>query len=252
MGLCEVCDYNEAKYTCPKCEVKTCCIKCVNIHKKELECTGIRDKTKFIPIKEMTKTDFMSDYTFLEECTRYVSDRKRDQLKRHTRYNKSLPTHMFKLRCGANERKIKLRFLLPIFSKHKSNTTFYDWKSKIIFWRIEWIFVNAGNLKFVDERCNEQVKLYELVDKYMAPNDPNQSDFIRKSLAYYQSQGISGVRVLLKAEGIRNSKHRFFDLDLEKTLNENLAGKTIVEFPIIYIIYNDIAADEFDVIDSGK
>lgn len=218
----------------------------------ELECSGIRDKTKFIPIKEMTSTDFMSDYSFLEECTRYVADRKRDQFKRYTRYNKALPTHLFKLRCGASDRKITLRFLLPIFSKHTTNTTFYDWKSKVIHWRIEWIFINASNLMFVDERCNEQIKLGQLVNKYMATNDPNQSELIRKSLEYYQARGVSKVRLLLKAEGIKNSKTRFFDLDIEKTLNENLAGKTIVEYPIIYVAYDDIASDEFDIIDSGK
>lgn len=42
LGKCEVCNANSAKYTCPKCEVKTCQIKCVRIHKKELECDGIK------------------------------------------------------------------------------------------------------------------------------------------------------------------------------------------------------------------
>lgn len=57
---CEVCGKNKAKYTCPKCEVRTCCLECVNIHKKELECDGIRDKTKFIPLKSFTDLDILS------------------------------------------------------------------------------------------------------------------------------------------------------------------------------------------------
>lgn len=131
LGLCEVCNFLEAKYTCPKCEVKTCCVRCLQIHKKELDCNGIRDKTKFIPIRNMTKMDFLSDYTFLEEATRYVADRKRDPLKRFTRYNKNLPAHKFKLRCAAHDRKTSLRFLLALFSKHTANTSFYDWKAKV-------------------------------------------------------------------------------------------------------------------------
>lgn len=60
MKNCEVCNAVEAKYTCPKCEVRTCCISCVKIHKKELECDGIRDKTKFIPKNQFTDLDLLS------------------------------------------------------------------------------------------------------------------------------------------------------------------------------------------------
>ena len=250
--LCEVCNHVEAKYTCPKCEVKTCCLKCVNIHKKELECNGIRDKTKFIPIKDMTNIDFMSDYTFLEQCTRYVSDRKSDKLKHHTRFNKNLPAHMFKLRCAAHERKINLKFLLKIFTKHNVNTTFYDWKEKIIHWRIEWIFSHAQNVKFVDERCSEHDSLNKLLTKYLtAPTEPTDSSIlINKHLEYYQSKDQNELQVLLKAEGVKGCKRRFFAMDMAKTLKDNLAGKTIVEFPIMYVVYKDITS-EFNVIDSG-
>lgn len=250
LGLCEVCNFLEAKYTCPKCEVKTCCLKCLNIHKKELECTGIRDKTKFIPIKNMTKMDYMSDYTFLEEFTRYVSDRKRDKLKRFTRL-KNLPSHLFKLRCAAHERKISLHFLLANFSQHNVNTTYYDWKTKIIHWRVEWIFTNASNVKLSDERCSEAEPLSKLVGKYINANDSFSTDLVRKSLQFYQSRGFTGLRVLLKAEGVKRCKNRFFELDLGQTLRENLVGKTVVEFPTIYVIYDEIA-QEFETIDSGK
>ena len=57
---CEVCAVNKAKYTCPKCEVRTCGLACVNIHKKELECDGIRDKTKFVPLSSFTDLDLLS------------------------------------------------------------------------------------------------------------------------------------------------------------------------------------------------
>lgn len=56
---CEVCGI-KAQYTCPKCEVRTCSLTCVNIHKKELECDGIRDKTKFIPLTSFTDLDLLS------------------------------------------------------------------------------------------------------------------------------------------------------------------------------------------------
>jgi len=47
LGYCEVCSSDAAKYCCPRCEVKTCSLSCVNIHKKELECDGKKYKTGF-------------------------------------------------------------------------------------------------------------------------------------------------------------------------------------------------------------
>lgn len=274
--MCEVCNHVQAKYTCPKCEVKTCCLRCLNIHKKELECSGIRDKTKFVALRDMTQLDFVSDYTFLEECTRYVADRKRDHLKRHTRYNKSLPAHLFKLRAAAGERRTALRFLLALFSRRAANTTFFDWKTCVIRWRVEWVFPNAGGLVCADAQCDERTPLRQLLQKYVEevpeadaaevlitnsqqppdgerrPDPPAPLDAaVRKALEFYRSRGLAAMRVLLKAEGIKRSRTRYWELDVQQSLRANLADKTIVEFPVVYVVYDDVVK-EFDVIDSGE
>lgn len=87
LGDCEVCGGNNAKYTCPKCEVKSCCVKCVRIHKKELECDGIRDKTKYVPISKFTNLDLLSDYRLLEDATRAVESLKKGKSKQEMRMN---------------------------------------------------------------------------------------------------------------------------------------------------------------------
>lgn len=61
------------------------------IHKKELECDGIRDRTKFIPMQNFTDRDLLSDYKLLEECARFVYGIKRDKKKKFTRIDKELP-----------------------------------------------------------------------------------------------------------------------------------------------------------------
>lgn len=271
LGLCEVCNHVQAKYTCPKCEVKTCCLGCLTIHKRELQCTGIRDKTKFIAMRDMTQLDFVSDYTFLEECTRYVADRKRDHLKRHTRYNKSLPAHLFKLRAAAGERRTALRFLLALFSRRAANTTFFDWKTCVIRWRVEWVFPNAGGLVCADAQCDERTPLRQLLQRYVEEQQPAEvaaaagddgpavvavpaaplDASVRKALEFYRSRGLASMRVLLKAEGIKRSRTRFWELDVQRSLRANLADKTIVEFPVVYVVYDDVVK-EFDVIDSGE
>ncbi|XP_039765668.1 box C/D snoRNA protein 1 [Pararge aegeria] len=247
LGDCEVCGSNEAIYTCPKCEVKTCCLECVRIHKKELECDGTRDRTKFIYMKDFTDTDLLSDYRLLEECARFVYAVKKDEKKRFTRIDKDLPIHLHKLKLAARHRGTVLQFLSQNFTRHKINTTKYIYKTNQIQWRVEWIFPNveAKPLKFVDEICTEKSKLSELLDKFLNPNAPGFEG--SKDLVYYKSAGFSGVKVLLKAEKLKGSAKKFFELDTTESLAENLSGKCIVEFPIIFVVLKDHAYN-FDII----
>jgi hypothetical protein len=194
----------------------------------------------------MTEMDLMSDYTFLEECTRYVKDRQRDKIKHFTRYNKRLPGPQFRIRGVARKHGITLRYLLANFTRNKNNTTRLDYKTNTIHWRVEWVFPNAGNLKFVDEQCNELEPMSALLTKYFDDTDPS-----KRQLEYYQARGIGNIRILLKAEGVKRSNNRFYELNLKTTLRDNLKGKTIVEYPVVYLVFPDSVPDGFDVIDSG-
>lgn len=44
---------------------------------------------------------------------------------------------------------------------------------------------------------------------------------------------------------------RFYELDVTQSLQENFKSKTIIEYPIIYVIQKD-HSDMFEVIESGK
>lgn len=115
LGKCGKCNLNEAKYTCPRCDFKSCSLKCVNVHKVEYDCNGVRDKTKFIRVSEFTDLDllsgnkifsiaannllliiyFLKDYRMLEETGRSVDNYHRDPSKYCTRINKDLPVVSF-------------------------------------------------------------------------------------------------------------------------------------------------------------
>ncbi|XP_030379645.1 box C/D snoRNA protein 1 [Scaptodrosophila lebanonensis] len=260
LGLCEVCARIEARYCCPKCEVKTCCLACVQIHKRELKCDGIRDRTKYLPLHEMTAREFMSDYCFLEECTRFTEDRKRDKIKRYTRQQAMVPLPQHRMRSAALERGTRLHLLLPNFTRHKQNTTYLNWKLNRLYWRVEWVFLNASvpstggddvaPARFVDARCDEQQTLAELLLKYV----DLEQDMAReqhKLLCYYQSAGIAKLHALLRAEGVRNCSSRYYALDMQKTLRENLAGKTVIEFPTIHVTYEEQLIG-YNIIDSDE
>ena len=47
LGVCGACENSRAKYTCPKCKFASCSLKCVQQHKQESGCDGIRNKTNY-------------------------------------------------------------------------------------------------------------------------------------------------------------------------------------------------------------
>ncbi|KAL2726820.1 box C/D snoRNA protein 1 [Vespula squamosa] len=255
---CEVCNANKAKYTCPKCEVRTCCLICVNIHKKELECDGIRDRMKFKPLSSFTDLDLLNDYRLLEEVGRSVDKFKKNPLKKCTR-NINLPVHLNRLRTGIYNRKVNFHFMPQHFTKHKKNTTFLKWKTNELFWRIEWLFPQADNIIQVTERALETVRLSILLEEILYPlNAMEEKSDIEKlnlklslndKLQFYQAADLNGLKVLLKAEKITKSDIRFHELDVTLTLKENLENKTIIEFPTLYVVLND-HIDMYEIIDT--
>lgn len=198
-------------------------------------------------MKDFTDSDLYSDYRLLEDCARFVYSMKRNERKKFSRIDKDLPIHLYKLKVAARKRGTVLQFLTQHFTRHSLNTTRYITKTNIIYWRIEWIFPNVDSkpLKFVDEKCPEQKKLSDLLDKYLNPDTPPFDG--SKDLVFYKSAGFSGVKVLLKAERLRSSSKKFFELDTTESLAENLSGKCILEFPIIFIVLKDHAYN-FEII----
>ncbi|PPR03855.1 hypothetical protein CVT26_000853 [Gymnopilus dilepis] len=72
--ICAMCKGQLAKYTCPGCSMRTCSAPCSSSHKSKTGCSGVRDKTKYVPMNEYTWGKLMDDYTFLEEMGRKVGD----------------------------------------------------------------------------------------------------------------------------------------------------------------------------------
>lgn len=238
--MCEVCSLQNARYTCPKCEIKTCCLSCSKVHKKELDCSGLRDRTKYIPLKNMTKVDFMNDYYFLEECTKFVKDKK-DNKKVKPRHHGGISKSLHTLKKVASDRKIRLLYMVGDLTRRKENRTIYDSKKQVILWHLELIFVNANNLK-VSARIEENQRLSDVVLSFLKSEDPA----IQKSLEFYKSSGIKNLKVLFKAEGLKGDQ--YFVLDLEKSLKKNLTNKVVIEFPTFQVIM-DHSVGDFQIVD---
>ncbi|KAG8222859.1 hypothetical protein J437_LFUL003504 [Ladona fulva] len=242
LGNCEVCNNESAKYTCPKCEVKSCSLKCVNIHKSELNCNGERDMVAYKPLSKFTNIDLLSDYRLMETISRSVDSYQRDPKKKFTRIRRDLPHHLYVLKMAATRRGCKLNFLPQNFSRHQSNTTYLDWKKDLLYWRIEFIFPQADNFCLSIERFPEDQKVSCALANHLKSTS---------ALQFYESAGISGMTLLQKAEGIKKSSSRYYVVDSSLSLKENLKGKFIVEFPVILVVLNDHKF-MYDVVDSDE
>lgn len=58
--LCHICKEKDWKYTCPRCLVHSCCMTCIKRHKLDTDCSGIRDKTSYVPLREYNESNMMS------------------------------------------------------------------------------------------------------------------------------------------------------------------------------------------------
>ncbi|XP_018562517.1 box C/D snoRNA protein 1 [Anoplophora glabripennis] len=240
LGVCEVCAFHDAKYTCPRCEVKTCSLKCNKIHKLEIECDGQRDRTKFIPLNKFTNLDLSSDYRLLEEITRSVEASRKKFGKRWTHISGPL----MKLRNAAKSKRITLKYLPYKFARRRANSTYLNYKTNIIHWQIDWVFVSADNLKLTDKNVPEIAPVSSVLSKHLSKQSDN---CLQEKLQYYQAADIPGIRVLMKAEQTKGKK--FYELDPTLTLRECLEKKLIIEYPTIYVVLKDHLCG-YNVIDS--
>ncbi|KAI0307255.1 hypothetical protein B0F90DRAFT_1807900 [Multifurca ochricompacta] len=70
---CAVCSSCVPIYTCPRCTIRTCSLPCSTAHKMHTSCSGMRDKTKYIPMNQYTHGAMTDDYVFLEDVSRRVN-----------------------------------------------------------------------------------------------------------------------------------------------------------------------------------
>ena len=67
--VCEVCEIDEAKYTCPACETRSCSLKCVTAHKKDSDCDGIRPRTSYVSLEKFTDLHFLNGELIVILCS---------------------------------------------------------------------------------------------------------------------------------------------------------------------------------------
>ncbi|WVR05752.1 hypothetical protein IAU60_002777 [Kwoniella sp. DSM 27419] len=70
---CVVCS-ETPKYTCPRCSARTCSLTCSKTHKSRDGCSGVRDPTAYVSLKEYGQGAWSDDYAWLEQGRRKVGE----------------------------------------------------------------------------------------------------------------------------------------------------------------------------------
>lgn len=229
---CDVCEAEEAKYRCPSCQRCSCSLPCVKQHKLRSGCSGVRDRTAFVPLSHFGDLNLLSDYRFLEETGRVVERPNRDTLLH------SQPRHMsaaMLLKRKAKAAQVNLHILPKVFSRRRENRSRFIKSEQKLYWHLKLLFPQS-NVEYTDRVPEDQV-LEKILSAYIHPSE---SDPVkRQRLKTYLQASPDDVMVFMKAEQRRPGSPKFHPLDVKKSLRENLMFKTVVEFPDLHVVLRE-------------
>ncbi|XP_029003463.1 box C/D snoRNA protein 1 [Betta splendens] len=228
---CGVCGSEEAKYRCPACLTHSCSLLCVNRHKKDSGCTGVRDKTAFVTLSHFDEMTLLNDYRLLEDTGRFADGATRDRLVQtpHTTLKAK------KLRSCASRMNITLSLLPITFTKSRENSTVFT-KDKQFMWHLKLIFPQSST-EFSQRRVSDKQTLKHILRSYIHPTESD--PVTRQKLRIYVQAPPDHVKVFMKAEGRKANSVRYHELDMEKSLRDNLSYKTLIEYPVLYVVLRE-------------
>uniref|UniRef100_A0A8C7FXB3 Box C/D snoRNA protein 1 n=1 Tax=Oncorhynchus kisutch TaxID=8019 RepID=A0A8C7FXB3_ONCKI len=209
LANCGVCGSEVANYRCPGCLKHSCSLPCVKKHKEESGCSGVRDKTAFVALSKMDEMNLLSDYRFLEDTGRLADSANRDSLVRGPPVN----FRAKRLTAQARRLNITLRFLPNTFTKSRENSTICLKKENRFLWHLQLLFPQSSS-EFTERRVSDDQTLKQILTPYIHPTE---------------------------SEPVRRQKYQ--ELDVAKTLKENLKFKLVIEYPLLHIVLKDHCHD---------
>ncbi|XP_022593835.1 box C/D snoRNA protein 1 [Seriola dumerili] len=236
LANCGVCGSEEAKYRCPACLTHSCSMVCVKKHKEDSGCSGVRDKTAFVTLSQFDEMTLLSDYRFLEDTGRFADGATRDKLTQTPRTTLKAK----KLAANARKMNITLRFLPITFSKSRENSTFFLAKEKQFLWHLKLIFPQSST-EFSQRRVSDRQTLNQILTPYIHPTESD--PVTRQKLKMYVHTPFDHVKVFMKAEGRKANSVRYHELDIQKSLRENLSYKTLIEYPVLHVVRREYWKD---------
>ncbi|CAO3635916.1 unnamed protein product [Mucor hiemalis] len=238
--LCQTCQLVDWKYTCPRCLAHSCSMLCVIKHKQEANCSGIRDKTSYVPLREYNESHMMSDYTYLEDISRQSDNLTRSRMDTTKDLKGKAAENKARMFCkNANQLGIHFSSLPVGMSRHKLNQSNYSKNLKQIFWSIEVNFCRQDKKERYLEHSFPSIKPFtSFFDNLLfaeSPQGKGSYGIIRHQVKDFVEAGIDQFMIALKKE--KAPRGHFVNMTHVKDLQfiDILKGETIIEYPVFYV-----------------
>ncbi|KAJ1894617.1 Box C/D snoRNA accumulation [Kickxella alabastrina] len=195
---CEQCGSQTAKYKCPGCMLRTCSLACSKSHKSSTNCSGTRDKTKFIKRAEYDANTLMSDYGFLQDIAReHVNLTHEVQDLKILAQNKAIPDSRRPAGPQADnttggpvvvlgraqknvvaraktQRQVQIRYMSPGIQRSKLNRTIWASRWSRLVWTLEIVIpeLDCEPRKWTENGFHDVCRLGDLWTRLLdhAPN----------------------------------------------------------------------------------
>jgi len=226
-GKCEVCKAQEARYRCPRCEVKTCSLKCSNAHKASNDCDGKYDVTEYIPKEKMNVFTFKREYNFLMDITSRLHHAQSNPNIR----GKGTWSFRFRLlyRLARDKRNIHIYFPGSHSSNLQENTSRYDKNKDEFSWHVNFLLGNR--IKLVAKRVPESTIVGELLPRHFPQCLLDEK--LRPEIKKYQNT-LSSLTFLLEVP-FQKGRRRFWKIDPKQSLQDILENSILYSFPEIIV-----------------
>ncbi|GAB1519600.1 hypothetical protein RhiTH_002668 [Rhizoctonia solani] len=252
VSQCALCS-QPSKYTCPRCSVKTCSLVCSKSHKSKDNCSGERDKAKYVPMNEYGWGALADDYSYLEDLGRNVATWGRDLSKGKGKWKGRSPK-LEALRVQLATRDIKIQFVAEGMEKRRLNQSSWDPRTKTINLTVEFIFHLQGSqpIRILTHRNNLSAPLETSLASHLKHKSDVPADILSlmttngSQILYtiarnqlpgqetkYQAPTLA-IRLGSTSAAARPKIRKvFYPLDPNRSLQECLKGQEMVEYPTI-------------------
>uniref|UniRef100_A0A8C5GKZ0 BCD1 alpha/beta domain-containing protein n=1 Tax=Gouania willdenowi TaxID=441366 RepID=A0A8C5GKZ0_GOUWI len=195
---------------------------CVKKHKEVSGCSGVRDKTGFVTLSHFDEMALLNDYRFLEDTGRFANSASRDNLLKS-------PRTTFKVSPG----------LIAVFMFSKSDKRAFlcfSFREKKFLWHLKLVFPQSSS-EFSQRRVPDTHTLEQILNAYIHPTE---SDPVkRQRLKMYALTPFNHIKVFMKAEGRKGNSVRYHEMEMQKSLRDNLSYKTLIEYPVLHVVLRD-------------
>jgi hypothetical protein len=215
---------------------------CVKDHKRRFNCSGVRDKfSNKNSLKDYDENDFYRDMKYINET---ISDTNRASKTMFNIENKDEETvmkekkHKNLKKLSKKFRNVNLECSPYIMKRFKENNSYCDSKMRKFYWTVKFIFLENKMEYILKDPFDDSE--YTL-DKIFTEMINNKEELDMQLLQHVNTINPENIKFLYKdntalLKFIRIEKEKYVECDRNMILKDLLDGKTIYEYPELYII----------------